>query len=71
MVGSSSLSSSLGGRRGFRRLIREANEIHRPFSMITYEARQLVLALDTTKVTLATLEGETTAAQVVAADVQT
>ena len=56
--------SSLGGYREFHRLIHEADETHRWFSMASHEARQLELDLDTAKVALATSEDETTTAQV-------
>ena len=70
MVGSSLSLSSLGGHREFHRLIHEVDETHRRFSMATYEARWLELALDIAKVALATSEGETAAAQAAAAGSQ-
>ena len=68
MVGSSLSLSSLGGHREFHRLIHEVDETHRRFSMATYEARWLELALDIAKVALATSEGETTTAHAATTD---
>ena len=70
-VGSSSSSSSPGGRREFCRLIREANEAHQQFSVAAHEARRLELDLDAAKVALTALEGEIATAQAATAVAQT
>ena len=59
---SSSSSSSPGGRREFCRLIREADEAHRWFSVAAHETRWLELDLDAAKVALIASDCEFAAA---------